>query len=177
MCDFITIAVPADKAKLLEDAIPRGIQALAVSNASIRRQIGAGYRRYALVSGGCSCDLYRSPNDPIDTADEIEKRRRKYQKKGWSQAKIERAIASCSRRDLERDAFAGLRPDVRSLVADVAEQASELAIIVHWYSGDVETEKIALRRTHAISPADLRAADASIDLDELVWIRQGIRRQ
>src|SRR4051794_23570401 len=49
--------------------------------------------RFDVTAGGCSCSFYCGDIPPKSDADP-EAERRKYALKGWSQAKIDRAIAS-----------------------------------------------------------------------------------
>ena len=45
----------------------------------------------------------------------------------------------------------GLREDVRYYLSDVLNQINDMWIVVHWYNGDVETEKISISRTLSLS--------------------------
>ncbi|KRC35054.1 MULTISPECIES: hypothetical protein [unclassified Lysobacter] len=97
MCRFITATLPiaADIAAL--DAIARrhGRQLQPMANASIERQIGPGFRYFLTTLGHCDCGTplgrrapERSRREP-DPAEAAQRLRRK----GWSEAKIERAQA------------------------------------------------------------------------------------
>ena len=173
MCYFITVAAVGSTAEALLNVRSRGLDVSPYTNRYLSRQLPEGSRTFALTSGGCSCGLYRGdpPNDEQDQ--EVLKRlRTKYQKKGWSQAKIERAIGDPEHRLRQRQPFVGLRPDIRSLLADIAEQYGELAIVIHFYSGNVEDEHITLQQGDHISPSDLRDAKRTIGEDTIVWVRR-----
>ncbi len=173
MCYFITVAATADKAEALRNVRKGGIEASPYTNRHLSRQLPEGCQTFALTSGGCSCDLYAggSDNDEPDRGD-LTRLRKKYEKKGWPEAKIERAIGNPEHRLRQRQPFVGLRPDVRSLLADIVEQCGELAIVIHFYSGNVEDEHITLQQSDHISPSDLRDATRTIAEDTIVWVRR-----
>jgi len=51
--------------------------------------------RFDVTAGGCSCALYNGDTpDPVDAESERLRIARKYVRKGWSQAKIDRALGS-----------------------------------------------------------------------------------
>jgi hypothetical protein len=127
----------------------------------------------AVTDLGCSCSLYGgSSTDEEQERREIEHRRRKYKKKGWSSAKIERAIGDLHHRQPSPSEFLGIRPDLRHVLADVAEQVGELALVVHFYEGHITTEKVAIAVTSSMSPAALRAGTTPIVEDAVVWVRK-----
>ena len=71
----------------------------------------------------CSCDLYRSGDD-----EKISRLRAKYEKQGWSGAKIERALA-----DRPPSGFVGnLHPGFRQWLADSVREAGAAYLLVHW---------------------------------------------
>jgi len=47
---------------------------------------------YSITSGGCACDLVTAGPPSGDADVERERLRRKYERKGWSKAKIQRAL-------------------------------------------------------------------------------------
>lgn len=96
---------------------------------------------YSITSGGCSCDLVT-----IGTAAEaIEKKTSKllsiYKKKGWSQAKIDRALKD---RIEVSQARSALRADVIDFLDRQLTKQNHIELILHWHSGEFETEKFDL---------------------------------
>jgi hypothetical protein len=167
MCDFITVAVPNAKAKYLEEAIPRNMHASRSDNPSIHQCLGDRYRTYIITTNGCSCALFAQPVSRDEAKHDIEKLRRKYENKGWSKAKIDRAIGSPAR----RLGFAGLRPDLREMLAGVAERAGELAVVVHSYEGDPETERFELHAGPTMSPDGILNGEIPVSEDQIIWVR------
>jgi hypothetical protein len=173
MCFFLTIGVPADNASRLEDAIPRGLAVHPVANPSILRMLPAGYRTFVLTSGSCSCDLYRAPTPAIGaTEDHAAKLRRKYARRGWSEAKIQRALAQAAVRPEPEEPFVGLRPDVRQLLARLVEEIGELALVNHWYNGDVETEEFEVVQGLKLDAAELQEGNACGSLDTIIFVKR-----
>lgn len=173
MCYFITVAATADKAEALRNVRKRGVDVSPYTNRHLTRQLPEGCQTFALTSGGCSCDLFSA--GPISNGQgegAVTRLRSNYQKKGWSQAKLERAIGNPGHRLRPRRGFLGLRPDIRDLLAELADQCGELAVAVHFYSGDIESEQTTLRKGPRISPAELREAKTAIGEDMIIWVIQ-----
>jgi len=112
MCYFITIGIPESKAGDLEEQARPGMSAWRCENSHIMAHLDAGFQGYVLTIGMCSCDLYRSPTDDETMEDTIRRLQEKYRKKGWTEAKVQRAIA---------DATATWNPEVRGLRRDARE--------------------------------------------------------
>lgn len=175
MCFFLTIGVPGGDVAVLEAAVPRGLAVSLIENQSVLRRLPADYRTYVLISGMCSCGLFMEPARAKKHTAETHaaKLRRRYAKLGWSQAKVERAVAQASARPEPEQEFVGLRPDVRELLADVAEQVGALALVVHWYDGLIDTEKFEITPGPECDPSALREGLALHSPDVLVSIRLG----
>lgn len=169
MCYFLTVGVPKAKTSVLEQSIPRGLAACPTGNPTVLKYLGGDYATYLLISGDCSCDLY-SERLFVPPAKSADSRRRKYQKMGWSPAKIERAMASVAADAPPAQGFAGLRPDVRELLAQIAEAVGSLFVMVHWYDGDLEKEAFSIRDGPTITAAELRAATLPLRPDEMARI-------
>jgi hypothetical protein len=96
VCDYVFLGVPAKHLELLELIVvaegPRGLKIPLRPDVPppVLAVFPKGYFVAFAALGGCSCGLYyagpRVEND--------ERARAKYAKKGWSQAKIDRALAS-----------------------------------------------------------------------------------
>lgn len=157
MCYFITIGLPEDKAQFLEDHIPRGFHIAPIENLSVLEQMGRGFRTYLLMSGGCSCSLFNEPRPEAKEAGQTrehsrrERLRRKYEKMGWSAAKIDRALTQLPR-GREGESFTGLRGDVQHFVGELALNVGEVAVVAHWYDGDVQETRLTLKPGRVVSP-------------------------
>ena len=172
MCYFITIGLPDDKAKFLEDHIPHGFHIAPIANSSVLQQMGRGLRTYLLMSGGCSCSLFsKPPSDPNDGHSKQDRRRYKYEKMGWSAAKIERALTQRAK-DREVEEFDGLRGGVQRFLGDLATNVVQLAVLVHWYDGDVQEARFTCKQGEVVSPDRLLEERLRIVADEIIWIKR-----
>lgn len=176
MCYVITMGFKEDAAEEARQIVPLGMRIEKSSNPCVSRAMGEGWRQFLLTSGGCSCDLYReTAGKEENEKDCIERLTRKYVKKGWSDAKIQRAIGSRATKS-KRDDFVGLRQDVRDLVAAMVERTPRIGIVVHFYSGDIETEKFSVGESGSITAEGLRRGTESVAVDTLTWVERSRSR-
>lgn len=170
MCYFLTLGVAAKCADVMKNAAPRRYALDLVQNQSVLAQLPSEFQTYVLTSGMCSCGLYNRATKRA--ADPGEFQRRKYRKKGWSQARIERAITQAAKHAeaAERKSFVGLHPEAAAIVTDIAKRAGRVAVIVHFYNGDLETESFTLRPSRSITGAELLNSSFPFDEDELIWV-------
>jgi hypothetical protein len=121
----------------------------------------------------CSCDLYCAASNRDAEAKRLERLRRDYSRRGWSPAKIERALEqSAGHHKQLNQAFIALRPDVRQLLEDLSNRVGEVAVVVHWFSGLVEDERFTIKPIPAIESARLSAEEFPLNEDELLLIRR-----
>ena len=96
MCYFITTIVPENFLKEKTVKTPRGLELTPMENPSVQKRILKNEIQLALTSGGCSCDLYSVQNECDAEEPSQPDYSKKYAKKGWSKAKIARALSSRS---------------------------------------------------------------------------------
>jgi hypothetical protein len=109
-----------------------------------------------VVTAQCSCDLFHPPDEA-----KTRNLRRKYERQGWSAARIERTLAS-----RPPDGFPGsLHPDLRQWLAEAAKEAGGAYLLVHWDSAALEIGE-AIR----LSVADFRSPDCRIEEERLYRI-------
>ena len=150
MCFFIAIAVPSNAAERVRtEHAARGMHIAPTANASARAAAGPGRVPLLVTTGGCSCDWYRRPAESeaeSEAHSKILKAKARYERMGWSKAKIERALEGMARSP-QHDF--GLQPVVVELLQAVARDCGSTAIWVHDFSGDVEVEPYTIaRREH-----------------------------
>jgi hypothetical protein len=145
MCRFLTIAVPGKSTPPVPTEFHRTINFAAQSNRSLTKYTPLDWTSFTATSGGCSCNLY---NPPVSEPGDRSILETKYRKKGWSNAKIQRALKSSKPAPTRSH---GLRDDVVDLVAVLARAFGEIRLSLHWYSGHVETEEFALKDAGCIS--------------------------
>lgn len=160
MCHVITATLPssADAAAVVARLAVGGRAFVVVSNAVIAAQIDPG--DVYLVTAGKPCDCGTSigalaradgGDADCDTGREVEKLRRR----GWSETKIRRWQSdvehSRDRRQREHHvrALRGAHDAQQwvELLGDVlgSGETSRIGLLLHWYRGSVESERIELR--------------------------------
>lgn len=167
MCHFLTLSVPG---AAVPDVPPTSQGALSFhrhDNPSVTKHAPAGWTSFTVTKGGCSCGLYRSGR-----GDDRERQAEKYRKKGWSEAKIRRALDD---RGSTREE-AGLRADVLEIVATLVRAQQRVRVALHWYGGDVEREVFELADGGSCSLAELQADPTRVRDETSVEIRTAQRR-
>lgn len=169
MCYFVTIGVPERHRQRLA-AVAREHTLLDVSasaNPSVARQFPAGDALCTVTQGGCSCRLYADAGTKTDAEQEAA-RRAQYRRRGWSEAKISRALESSRRSRAAPDVDA--RAVFRELVAAIVDTTGHVRLFAHLYAHGVDTEDVgpAARLTLALREFERRegafAADAVVEV-------------
>ena len=164
MCHFLTIAVPREAVPEVPEDFRHTIRFDEHTNQSVTRYMPDDWACFTATSGGCSCDFYRVP---FDDSDDSARRVKKYKKKGWSDAKIQRALDG--RKESQHET-AGLREDIFELVIGLARESGEVRLALHWYSGDVETERFSLRDAGRVSLADFKQSSTPLENESTLGI-------
>ena len=173
MCDFITLTLPPRVPSDVAQRLPVGLYVEPCANPSLARHVGER-QTLLLTCGMCACGLFveAGGGHASRARDEILAARKKYSKRGWSAAKIERAITGLHTSLDRAPSFVGLRPDVRSLVADIADEVGEVGVLVHTYGGSVVDEVLSPTQGAVSTPEQLRTGSVEITRDVLAWIRR-----
>jgi hypothetical protein len=141
MCFFMTIAT-SEPAERVREHCSRGLRAIEYENPGVPRSLDRPMHLLTIVTDvDCSCALYRAVGEAGQLS-RIEKLCRKYERLGWSRTKIERVLVS-ARAAAERSqgpGWTGFRPELRDLLARLANELGEIAVLVHSYTGGIENE-------------------------------------
>lgn len=169
MCYFITIAVPVSHADAIRTRFHEpGLQIEPTCNPAAVAAAGSGFTPLLVTGGGCSCAWYKETPSRA-----TEGRRRKYEKLGWSRAKIERALGSESSRPPPGH---GLHAVIITLIRECVTLCGRLAIWVHDFRGRVETEVYQVVDGPECGPDDLAAYAAALKADTKLVIRKQANR-
>ena len=164
MCYFITVGVAEKHADVLRQQLSGTFGVAPVSNESILKFLPADHQTFNL-GGMCSCHLYtKSRSEPLEAG----KLRSKYKKKGWSEDKINRAIAD--KLSAQKESFKGLRPDLREQLSNIAADVGRLSVVAHFYSGGVESEAVPIMGRKIVSRDSLVTDEDAIPEDTLVEV-------
>jgi hypothetical protein len=169
MCYLIHIGVPTAHAESIESQrVPR---IAPQQNASVAAAFGPSFVLFSVSDGGCACNLYSSPDAGHDAQDRKDTKRRKYERMGWSAAKITRALAASDDAHAQSGRrIAGLRDDVVAIVANLAATAGEVRLLVHHYHGMFAEERVVPRGTRHIGASELRRGDPAAISEDIVYV-------
>ena len=173
MCHFITLIAATEDVSAVSAVLRRhGRAARPVDNASVRGVLREGERQYLTTSGHCDCGsvLSHRRDTPEDLEEKLASEEARLQRKGWSNAKIARAIED--RRKAEAKPKGGHEIDSFDLwAAALTDLRSDLGVsraglFIRFYSGDISDESFKASRRE-VRGEDLRGALATIQEDEV----------
>jgi hypothetical protein len=117
---------------------------------------------------GCSCSIYRREVD--DIAFDIEAERTRYGRKGWSSAKIARALESKQEAHARRKLYSKADKFCQCVEA-LARAGSHIALISHNYSGSFAEEAVSVAARSSISLQAFLEALGTFPEDTLVTLK------
>jgi hypothetical protein len=178
MCHFITLIVPAgDQPRVAEAMRRHGRNAVPFENRSVARMLQPDEQQYLTTPGMCDCGTILAPADPgEDLEDTLAREASKLARKGWSKAKIARAIEDRRKAAANERLVEG--PDsIASWAAILEELLDELrlphaGLLVHFYSGSVDGEVFDVARRTVPTHESFADSLGSMRADEVtVWTR------
>ena len=170
MCFFITIAVPTRSAELVRQQYStRQLTISTTTNASALAAAGADRVPLLVTGGGCSCAWYQRPA-AAESETKLARARAKYEKLGWSAAKIDRAIDAMQRTPRPDE---GLHPVILDLLRTIVTAHGPTAIWVHDFSGNVELEPYTITRHEQWSSSSLAESAATLCPDVIAQLQPG----
>jgi hypothetical protein len=161
MCYFVTIGVPTEHRQPVE-ALQKGrFRVDPAPNPSVARLFPPDDALFTLTYGGCSCDLYAEPSSATGEEDQAATRAR-YQRQGWSEAKIARALQS--QRRPRTDHRAKFCETISTLVTAIGH----IRLFAHSYSGDIDTENVGTAAHVTIGLNDFVQQQGAFQVDTVV---------
>jgi hypothetical protein len=167
MCHLVTLGID----KSLGSALPAfgtARESLAVDpsrNPSVGRLFPPGDLLLEITVGGCSCGLFPTPAK----ADHDEGERRRYEKKGWSAAKIERALQS-SRAARGRDRESENARRFREGIVALLRRTSSVRLFAHMYRGAFDSEAVSSLSSIRMTVDEYQRQHGALPEDVLVEI-------
>jgi hypothetical protein len=152
MCYLINVSALGFDGNLSEHFRAYKLVASPTRNPTVLRTLGGV--PYDITDGHCSCSLYVSPGADDRGEAKINAARKRYEKSGWSQGKIDRALEAKSRSH-SRNAR-GPSLDFPSAIGSLVRAGADVRLLCHSYSGrfDDEVFDVATTITMALdSPA------------------------
>jgi hypothetical protein len=169
MCQLVTIGVPKSSGSAAPTfGGPRDPLAVAPSqNPHVAAIFPATDLRFQVTIGGCSCGLVGRNHGAGE--DGSSRQRLRYERMGWSRAKIERALqASTTARGRDRTYDPARR--FRDGVLALLDRVPSLRLFVHTYRGDFDTEVVVSTGVTHLSRVEYEAANGAFPEDTLVEV-------
>jgi hypothetical protein len=168
VCYIITIAVSNTSKDAIRAAHAAPDLSIDVTaNPAAVAAAGAGRTPLLVTGGGCSCGWYTEPASHRHEQ-RAARARARYQRLGWSQAKIDRALASvvCQARPGD-----GLHPVIVDLLRSIAASCGRVSVWVHDFHGRLEHEPYTIARREQWTLAELEHRASTLGLDTIADIR------
>lgn len=177
MCHFVTLIAPTDNAAAVRALMERhGRAADPIDNPSIRKALREGERQYLTTRGHCDCGTVLAPRHDTPEAfeDKLAKEEARMRRKGWSDAKIARAIDD--RRKADAKPSGGGADSLELWNAALHDLRDELklpyvGLFVRFYSGAIATEAFSASRREVTKGMPWHDALASLEHDEVTIFR------
>jgi len=166
MCYFLTVSVPEPYGIWFVRSMKPGYCLTVSGNRSLSSLLPEGHKSFYVTQGMCSCPLYRRLYDPEEHTEKI---RKKYAKRGWTNAKIERSLAERAKN--RRHGFMGLHPELRYVLAQTADVTEQISLLVHWYSGSPDEENVEPVSQSSINADELIRNDRAVAEDHLLTVK------
>ncbi|MBI5160233.1 MAG: hypothetical protein HY996_02265 [Micrococcales bacterium] len=183
MCHFITGTLPRAAARTVLAPILRehGLAFSALDNPFVQAQLAPGDAYSRATKAWCDCgtplgSARRGRGAVAQDGAHVARMKEALRKKGWGSAKIERWLVQQAR-TRERDervrkdhdaANAAYLETWRDALAALARTAGPVGLLLHWYHGGLETERIEIARREPVALRSLDvAALAGIEEDML----------
>jgi hypothetical protein len=171
MCHLVTIGIDKTLGSMLPE-FGNAREGLAVTpsrNPTLAKIFPPTDLRLEITVGGCSCGLFTNRATDAEVIDREQAERRRYEKRGWSSAKIERAIQA-SRAAHERDQRGENAHRFRDAIVALLERTRSVRIFAHMYSGSFETESVLSKGRTGLTRDAYRANRGAIPEDVLVEV-------
>jgi hypothetical protein len=168
VCYLIHIAVPASQAERVES--PRVPRVESHHNPSVSAVLGSSLATFSVTDGGCACSLYSSPDGGANDRDPAESKRRKYERLGWSKAKVARALRTAEEAHSQSRHHTGIRHDVAEIIASLVETTGEVRLFVHHYHGSFAEQRVVSRGTRSMGAYELQSAAHTRIAEDTVYI-------
>jgi hypothetical protein len=173
VCYFVTLGI-AEQAVAVMSALGKeryGFSFSPAKNPFVSRLFPKTDTLFYVTHGGCSCDLYTDPGHE-ETPDQAQNHAARYRRKGWSEAKIQRALADRNkpRPPTRRDDY---RLKFRDTVSALVEEFGSIRLFAHMYDGKVEMEEIGASGHRTMPLGEFRSAGGMFAENTLIEVRRG----
>lgn len=171
MCHYISLIVPGAATDALAAVLaPHGRVAIPIENPSLRRILRDDERAYLTKRGDCDCGTVLAGRERREGEDGFAREAARLKRKGWSDAKIARAIEDIRKADARPrrratdsvDLWDGILGDLKRRI-----DTPYAGLFVRFYAEAVDTESFEAVRREVPLELPRREALGSIVTDEL----------
>src|SRR5512133_1257231 len=162
MCWFITIGISA-KGTAAVEALGRqraGLGVRSSKNPYLAAIFPKDDIRFELTHGGCSCELVPEVRDRGRA--KVKQLRHRYQRQGWSEAKIARALQAAEAAQLKRSQRrdeAVPKQLLRNTIVKHARQLGSVRVFAHFYRGSQDDEEVVCSGRHRVKSEEFAQGD------------------
>jgi len=173
MCYYLTATLDgrADVEALRELAKDNDSTFEPLENSHVKKQLGASMKYYLTTKGECDCGTVWGAGNSAAGKKDIGKEVRKLERKGWSDCKIARwkedkakvGLKKETRSKLEYNIYESSVKGWMGLISSALNEGltSHIGILLQWYSGKVQSERIDIKKVIEVRLGELTG--------ELIW--------
>lgn len=177
MCHFITLIAPTDDTETVRAIMERhGRAADPADNPSIAKVLREGERQYLTTRGHCDCGTVLAPRHttPEMFEEKLAKEAARMKRKGWSEAKITRAMEDRRKADARPSGGGSDSLELwNAVLRDLCDglKLTYAGLFVRFYSGAIATEVFEATRREVPEGTPWQEALASLEHDEVTILR------
>ena len=177
MCHFVTLIVPTDEVAAVREIMRRHERdAKPIDNPSVRAVLHDGEHQYLTTPGHCDCGTVLAPRHetPETFEDTLAKKRARMKRRGWSDAKIARALDDLRKNDARPNAGGSDSLELwHAALRDLRDQLKlpYAGLLVRFYSGAIATEAFRTSRRDIPRGEPWQDALASLEHDQVTIFR------
>ena len=167
MCYLLTVGITGGSSEAREVFHAHGLRAEPAVNPHVRAAMPTDSVLLDITDGGCSCSIYG--RSIADEAFDGEAERSRYARKGWSAAKISRAIEAKQVAHGRRKTNSRAQQLCLS-IEDLVRSGSCVALVSHSYSGVFAEEFVSVGARATMSLQQFLETQGTFPEDTLVTV-------
>lgn len=176
MCHFITLIAPSDQGADLAAVMERhGRAATPIDNPAVGTVLREGEHQFLTTRGHCDCGTILASRhaSPEAFEESLAKETARLRRKGWSEAKVARAIEGRRKADMRPSGGADSIESWSELLRDLRQRLGfpYVGLLVRFYEGSVGSERFSVTRREIPAGTSLNDALASVAADEVTIFR------
>ncbi len=164
MCDLLTYAMPEEAAEPIQSFLIESLGERIYVTPFVNEGSGHAYeaklKEFSITNGHCSCGLVYEGSPKKDQERALERKIANYRKRGWSDTKIDRAIADHTRTSRKpRFGKTPILEDIAKFLEAEHRRCGYLEFISHFHSGLFSREQFATQTVSVASISDIQNSE------------------